>query len=102
LRTALTPEAIKPEAVRQTKAMKEPTNQEFAAYQRWKVEGKDQTTIAKELESELRISVGQSKASRWCTHVEKWLSKGNQLPPPRRITVDPHLLDQGRRRDGRR
>jgi hypothetical protein len=84
------------------KPKKEPSNVAFAAYHLWKTAGLCQGVVARRLQEELHIPVDQSKVSRWCKEVTKWLGAGNSLPCPRRISMDPRTLEQGPRRDGRR
>jgi hypothetical protein len=85
------------------KGKKEPSDEAFTAYRRWKLEGIKQTRIAEMMSEELHWPVSQGQVSRWCTDVRDWLFiPGSKLPPPRCITMDPRKLEQGSRRDGGR
>jgi hypothetical protein len=86
-------------------AANEPSRDAFTAYRVYKIAGKSQKETAKMLTVELRRSVSQGQVSRWCKRVAKWIEAGGLLPKEFTgsttvQTVDPDVIDMGKRSDG--
>jgi hypothetical protein len=106
------PPVIKTEEQRQGRsgrALKKPHESAISVYRYWLLTGKKQEELAADpqLMKQLRRTVTQGTISRWLKRVAKWIEAGNVLPPLpdtpdlKPPPIDPGLIDQGQRRDGR-
>jgi len=82
--------------------LREPPQKAFAAYRAHRVLGQKQADVATELK------VNQGQISRWVKQVATWIAGGNVLPnldvlglTTKPISVDPVVIDMGKRQDGR-
>jgi hypothetical protein len=87
-------------------SLKEPDKEAFSAYRVHKLLGKNQTETAEMLTREFCRSINQGQVSRWCKAVRKWIAAGGLMPSepmtkPTVSSVDPNVLDMGKRADGR-
>lgn len=95
-----------PPVKRSRALLKEPTTEAFAAYRVHKLLGKKQSETATILTKEFHHPINQGQVSRWCTAVARWTESGGLMPPeltmnPTVRSVDPDVLDMGKRVDGR-
>ncbi len=100
--------AVETPAVHSVKpsALKEPSQDAFAAYRAQRVTGKPQTEIAEILTAELKRPISQGQVSRWINEVVPWMEAGNVLPDlpglkSKPTPMAPDKIDLGGRQDGR-
>ena len=87
--------------------MKQPPEHMIQAYRLSILMSVTQAELAELLQGELRRRVTQPEVSRWIKRVKEWLEAGNVLPDMsgertgKADSVDPAVIEMGRRRDGR-
>lgn len=89
------------------KSITPPSADALWLYRRLLIKGCTQVQLAQEFTAEVRRPITQGQVSRLLEEATAWIEKGNVLPglekAHRRRTrsVDPHVLEQGNRTDGR-
>lgn len=91
------------------KPVNEPADEAFQAFFLLKIYGK-QGDVARIMSEQLGRTIKQYQVSRLCQQVRSWQRAGNPVPmpedvlegdPPAQIAMDPAVLEQGPRLDGR-